>query len=205
MKITGIYLAAGKSRRMGTDKRKLSVDGKPLGSIGLEQALQSRLDHIFVVTGKGDQLDWLQASFFLYPESGRWSQVECADAASGLGFSLKAGVGKAAGASADAVMVLLADMPFVHSEDIDRLIECFQDGQNLFVGAKGVDGIARPPILLSSEVFSSFEKLDGDEGLRSLLRSNFAHKGRTLEFQHPLFFVDVDTREDYHNLLEKFR
>ena len=205
MMLTGIYLAAGNSRRMGADKRKLPVDGKPLASIGLEHALRSRLAHIFVVTGKEDQLDWLQASFFSYPESRKWSQVECPDAASGMAFSLKTGVKKAAEAGAEAVMVLLADMPFVQSEDIDRLIECYQAGQYLFVGAMGADGIARPPILFSWEVFSSFEKLDGDEGLRSLLRGDFAKKGRTLEFQHPLLCYDVDTKEDYHVLLEKFR
>ncbi|CEG28932.1 nucleotidyltransferase family protein [Bacillus sp. B-jedd] len=205
MRFTGIYLAAGKSRRMGTDKRKLPIGGKPLGSIGLEHALQSRLDHIFVVTGKGDQLDWLRTSFFLYPERGKWSQVDCADSAKGLGFSLQKGVKKAAEAGAEAVMVLLADQPFVHSEDIDSLIDCYQGMQDLFVGAKGADGIARPPILFSSEAYRFFENPSGDEGLRSLLRGEFAPKGRAVEFQHPLFFYDVDTKEDYQVLLEKFR
>ena len=64
MKTAAIYLAAGTSRRMGTDKRSLFLNGVSLGSIALKNALLSELDHIFVITRKGDSLHWLSDFFF---------------------------------------------------------------------------------------------------------------------------------------------
>ncbi|RHW38956.1 xanthine dehydrogenase [Neobacillus notoginsengisoli] len=205
MKIFGIYLAAGKSRRMGADKRKLPLGGVPLGSIALNQALISKLDHIFIVTALGDKLDWLQASFFLYPAKERWSLLECPDAEQGLGSSLKYGVKHAAVSGADAAMVLLADQPFVRSEVINKLIDCYQSAPSLFIGAEGDEGFAKPPILFSSECFRYVEKLGEDQGLRAFVRKEFRTRGKTIDFRVPLLFCDIDTKEDYHSLMEKFR
>lgn len=66
MKTAAIYLAAGTSRRMGTDKRSLFLNGVSLGSMALKNALLSELDHIFVITGKRDPLHWLRI-FSFYP------------------------------------------------------------------------------------------------------------------------------------------
>lgn len=64
MKTAAIYLAAGTSRRMGTDKRSLFLNGVSLGSIALKNTLLSKLDHIFIITRKGDSLHWLSAFSF---------------------------------------------------------------------------------------------------------------------------------------------
>lgn len=65
MKTAAIYLAAGTSRRMGTDKRSLVLNGVSLGSMALKNALLSKLDHIFVITGKGRSTA-LAFGFFLF-------------------------------------------------------------------------------------------------------------------------------------------
>ncbi|WP_409272105.1 nucleotidyltransferase family protein [Neobacillus sp. SCS-31] len=203
MKIAGIYLAAGSSRRMGTDKRMLPFGGKPLGSIALKQALLSRLDHMFVVTRQGDRLDWLPDPFFKTWGPQMWTHLECPDADKGQGFSLSSGVKKAAEYGADAVLVLLADQPFVTFKIIDTLINSFIKIPTRFIGALGPRGNPMPPILFSSECFSLFEKLEGDRGLRELLRGELKAFGRAIDFRNPQLFCDIDTMDDYIALLEK--
>ncbi|WP_059172110.1 NTP transferase domain-containing protein [Bacillus sp. FJAT-27445] len=203
MKIAGIYLAAGSSRRMGTDKRMLPFGDMPLGSIALKQALLSKLDYTFVVTRQGDQLDWLPAPFFESREQQRWTQVECDDADKGQGFSLSFGVKTASLSRADAVMVLLADQPFVTFKNIDMLIDSFIDAPACFVGASGPGGKPMPPILFSSGGFSLFENLDDDRGLRELIRGELKALGRAIDFKDSRLFCDIDTIEEYQAILTK--
>ena len=49
MLISGVILAAGRSKRMGRPKLALPLDGKPLLQHALDAAAESRLDEIVVV------------------------------------------------------------------------------------------------------------------------------------------------------------
>ena len=46
MKIAGVYLAAGSSSRMGSNKLQLPVGTKTLGSLAVQTALQTSLHRI---------------------------------------------------------------------------------------------------------------------------------------------------------------
>ena len=50
MKIAGIYLAAGNSSRMGSNKLALPVGTMTVGSLALETALKSSLDKVYIIT-----------------------------------------------------------------------------------------------------------------------------------------------------------
>ena len=50
MKVIGIYLAAGDSRRMGTNKLLLDIGGIPLGSLALQAALESKVHQVLART-----------------------------------------------------------------------------------------------------------------------------------------------------------
>ena len=50
MKITGVYLAAGSSSRMGSNKLALPVGTKTLGSLAVQTALKTPLDQIYIIT-----------------------------------------------------------------------------------------------------------------------------------------------------------
>jgi molybdenum cofactor cytidylyltransferase len=196
MNIIGIYLAAGESRRMGRDKRYLPYHQLPLGSIALKEALESHLDHIIVVTRTEDSLDWLQCKSL--PD--KWSRVDCPHASEGQGFSIQCGLKKALEAKANAVMILLADHPFINREVINNLIESYKTEPGCFYIAAGKGQIPMPPVLFSSECFPYLQKLKGDQGARKIIRGELFTKGKIIDFHEPLLFFDVDTEEDYFTL-----
>ncbi|AUS10743.1 xanthine dehydrogenase [Bacillus subtilis] len=204
MKTAAIYLAAGTSRRMGTDKRSLFLNGASLGSMALKNALLSKLDHIFVITRKGDSLHWLSAFFFLYPMSNKWSQVECEQAGKGQGHSIQCGLKRTVEYEADAVIILLADQPFVTTDIINTLIDSYQREHHYSFIAAENQHLPMPPILFSNQCFPVLHQLKGDQGARYVIRERILNTGKMINFQDPLLFYDVDTVEDYNLLLNKF-
>ncbi|MCM3125247.1 MULTISPECIES: NTP transferase domain-containing protein [Bacillaceae] len=192
MNIIGIYLAAGESKRMGRDKRYLPYHQLPLGSVALNEALESHLDHTIVVTRTEDSLDWLKCKTLPI----KWSRMDCLRANDGQGLSIQCGLKKAIEAKADAVMILLADQPFINREVINILIDSYKKEPGCFYIAAGKRQIPMPPVLFSSECFPYLQKLKGDQGARKILRGELFNKGKIIDFHDPLLFFDVDTEED---------
>lgn len=66
--LIGVFLAAGKSRRMGQNKLALPLKGENIGSLSLKTALSSRLDHVLVVERtEHASLEWIGAPYHAPP------------------------------------------------------------------------------------------------------------------------------------------
>lgn len=196
-KIVGIYLAAGKSERMGSDKLSLPLGDGKLGSRALKTALHSKLDHIFVVTREDDLLEWIHPSLFLAPYVQRWSHLPCAESMQGQSSSLKCGIKKAINSQADGAMVILADQPFLSKDIINEILVLFGEGKSYDFVAASHKEIMRPPVLFSERQFWRLMKLEGDEGARKWLRKSGHHHGVMKEYTDYKSFIDIDTREEY--------
>lgn len=202
MKVCAIYLAAGQSKRMGENKLALPLLKTTVGSLAFHAALQSKLEHIIVVTKEDDCLSWMDPSFFQTPFKEKWSHARCQDAVLGQSHSLKYGLQAAQKRNSNGIMVLLADQPFLNVKTINELIilgEQFQKKKDLneitYVAAS-FQGIPRPPILFLQKSFSFLSDLKGDEGARQLFRKSIL-KGRLVEGRDERIFFDLDTKEDY--------
>lgn len=200
-RLVGIYLAAGKSSRMGCPKLNLPLGPLFVGSMALKAALDSKLDSTIVVTRKEDSLHWLTP----FSNKKAWRLLECQHANEGLSASLKAGVSDASQLGAAGVVVLLADQPNITPGMINRLVEEFSACQDLDYLAYTHNGIAKPPILITSKLFTLIEKLEGDQGAREILRSRGRARGKHLTPEGNDVFFDVDTRDNYELLKEKWQ
>lgn len=203
-KIIGIYLAAGKSERFGKNKLHQPVGTTLLGSLALSAAIQSQLDKIVVVTNKEDKLIWISPSNMSCYKN-RWLHVACPYTSLGQAFSLKCGLSYAKKLKAEAVVILLADQPFIYKDMIDQLIIRYKELKTKNVPAhfvaSTISGIPRPPILMTESMFNDMDRLQGDKGARHLIRDK-KWSGNYIQYKNPLPFFDVDTAEDYKRLLE---
>ncbi|MFS0820502.1 nucleotidyltransferase family protein [Bacillus sp. 1P02SD] len=200
MKVVGIYLAAGKSSRMGKNKLLLEFRGLPLGSIALKNALDSAIDYVLVVTNENDPLSWVDSSMFSKPYQKRWTKIPSKESKGGQSYSIKTGLKEAIKMNADAVIILLADQPFVTSQMIDFLIKAYGLEKSKEILGYRNENVVYPPILFSKKMFPKLMELHGDIGAKKII-ANFNNK---ILFDTEIDKVrDVDTPEDYE-AIKKF-
>ncbi len=192
--IGGIIMAAGLSHRMGgpVPKQLLSYRGRPMVGAVAEAAASSDLDDVVVVTGHQGEA------------------VAAAVAAVGVqsaanpdylkGNMTSFAVGYRALPACSAYVVLLADMPDVTTEMIDRLIAHWWRHRPWAIVSGYRDGRGHP-LLLSAAAMEAAVVATGPKAVWRLLESAEAGDVVTLAFDRatPL---DVNTPEDYDRLSE---
>ena len=184
-RIAALVLAAGSSTRMGgANKLLCQVGGVPMARRAVNAALASRCISVQVVTGH--QAEAVEAAL-----SGL--AVECLrnpDYATGMASSLRAGLA-ALPAEADAVVVVLADMPWVSGALIDRLVAAW-DPRDPRIVAPVRDGRRGNPILWPRALVAKMAQVEGDVGARALLQTH-ADRLTLVGWEDDAIFADVDT------------
>jgi molybdenum cofactor cytidylyltransferase len=192
MTSAGLVLAAGSSRRMGSPKQLLAIDGRPLLEVVVGHACASRLHEVLVVLGAA--ADEIRSRVDL----GRAQVLINPDHASGMASSLRAGLA-ALDPSVDRVMIILGDQPEIGGGLIDRLLD-LQEQSGLPAAALSFNGLLHPPVVLQRELWGDLMDLEGDVGCRAVIRARpelVARLSSGEELNHP---VDLDTPEDYRRL-----
>ncbi len=192
-RLAAIILAAGKSTRMGEQNKLLMPFGETtiLGAV-VSEVVKSTIDQIVIVTGNEEKRikDAIphDVAFIHNP-----------DFADGLSTSVKVGVASLDD-DIDGVMILLGDMPFVTSDDLNVLIDAFEPGK-ITVPVK--DGKIGNPLIFASEFFEDFKSLSGDTGARRLL-AEYPDRVVKTELSSSGILTDIDTLQAYEQARDKY-
>ncbi len=109
----------------------------------------------------------------------------------GMAGSIRAGLA-AAPADSHGVLIALADQAAVTSDDLRRLVTCWQQRPDRIVAAEyaGTTGV---PAIFPSQLFGELAALQGDRGARALLSR---HADQVAAVPMPSAALDVDTPAD---------
>jgi len=191
-KAAGIVLAAGESSRMGAIKQLLSVGEETLIERVLGQILASRLDKVILVLGhRAMEIETVIAHRLVNP---RLCIIENLRYRQGISSSIAAGIREVEGAY-DHAMIFLADMPFIPSNLINRLLERHLIS-GMSIAAIQVDGRPAHPVIFSRELYPDLKGLEGDVGARSLFRK-YSDAVCFIPAEGEYDALDIDTPEDY--------
>lgn len=185
--VGGILLAAGAGTRFGGPKALVRLRGETLAERGARLLIAGGCSPVVVVVGAAastvaSTVDVGSAE--LVPNTG-W--------ASGMGSSLRVGLGALEG-RCDAAVVALADQPLVGPAAVQRLVTAWRDGAMAAVAT--YDGAPRNPVLLDASLWERVAaEATGDRGARSFLRSNPALV-QSVACEDVASADDVDTPED---------
>jgi molybdenum cofactor cytidylyltransferase len=163
-KIRGILLAAGYSKRFGSNKLLQALPagspdaGVPIALASAKHLLEILPDSIAVVRPRAQKLAGLL-------RDAGCNTVVCKNAAEGMGTSLAAGV--RAAADADGWVVALADMPFIAAGTIRSIVDAIAAGATL--AAPAYRGERGHPVGFGRACFDELSALSGDQGARELL------------------------------------
>lgn len=188
MKITGIYLAAGSSTRMGTNKLALKLGNKALGIWGLEKALDSRLREVILLSTAANCFDLSGQG------TKKLTHIEVNSQNPSQSLSLKTGIEYAN--TSDAVVILLADQPFITTNMINDLIDLFIKNPSCSFVASSFQECMHPPILIAKKLFPDILLIQGDRGAKQILKKSM-NKGILAPFNEEKLFVDIDQMKDY--------
>lgn len=187
--VSALVLAAGPSRRMGRPKLALPVEGVPMLRCVVEAALQSRCRETVVVLGAHREV------YRPLLAGAAVRLVENPEFAHGLSTSIRAGVASLSPES-EAVVILLADQPWITAQAVDRLIDVYlQEGKRIVASAYG--GVVGVPALFDAALFLELLTLEGDAGARSVIE-RYPQHGVAVTLEDG--WQDVDTPEDLARL-----
>lgn len=183
------------SKRMGTSKQLVKVNGKCLLQWVVEAALESSLHRIYLVLGCNAEniLNTL-------PQFTRADKViilNNTEHESGLSSSIQCGV-LAAQDHFENLMFMLGDQPFFSARLINLLLQEHEhSGKNIcaptFQNRRG------NPVLFNKIFYGLLLNVEGDKGGRTVLRDHPAHI-HTVVIDDPIALYDVDTTEDLDSL-----
>ena len=185
-----IILAAGSSRRMGSQKLVLPYGKNTIIETVIDNVLNSAVDHVLVVLG-ADQ-ERIRKTIGNRPvqfchnqehEKGMLSSVIC-----GI-RNLPSDAGTA--------LIFLGDQPGIPPSVTNEVIDAYNEE---------LKGIVIPlhnhrrghPLLVDLKYRKQVESLDLEEGLRTL-RHHFPDDVLEVEVDEAGILLDIDTRDDYNN------
>jgi len=185
-------LAAGSSSRMTKYKQLLTFKGKSLVKHIVEKASNLELHEIICVTGflETELKQESALENILYVHNDQHKQ--------GMTNSLKFGLDRVK--ETDAVLIMLTDQPLIPLQHYQRLIGLAKEESSLVIATSYLETIGVPAIF-KKELFDEILSLNDTSSPKSLV--DF-HKDKLSTLVCEVAGIDIDTDEDYRQLIEQY-
>lgn len=180
-----LILAAGASRRFGSPKQLVRIDGRPMLHAAVSRAVEVVGHSVSVVLGAhaGELAPLLSHSPASIVINRDWEQ--------GMSSSIRAGIARIPG-SVDGLLIMLCDQPSVTGEDLRRLVATWRR-QPDYAAAAQFGATTGAPAIFPRWLFRELAELRGDRGAGTLLQR---HADRVVRVPIAAAALDVDTPED---------
>ena len=188
-----IILAAGNSSRLGEPKQLLRYNNKSLIKHVAEEAVTAIGNPVIIVTGANHGLILNEINTIpvqlVFNEN--WRQGMASSISTGLNALLNTH------SSMSGVIIAVSDQPFVTAALFSDLIKIAQSTSK-GIAASSYEDTLGTPVLFQKQYFEHLLNLKGSEGAKKLLK---LFREDVAEVLFPLGQIDIDTKEDYVNLI----
>ena len=191
--VSAILLAAGESKRMGKPKQLMPLGKTTMLEQTIDNLLNSKVSEVIVVLGhKAEEITTILVT---KPVKIALNPVYH----QGMSTSIIAGL-NLVDERARAVMLALADQPFIDSQSINRLIDEFCD-HNKGIVIPTYQSRRGHPVIFAIKYKEELSGLKGDIGGRQIIEH---HPDDVLEVavDSPGINIDIDTTDDYNSSLD---
>jgi molybdenum cofactor cytidylyltransferase len=190
-----IILAAGESKRLGSPKQLLSIDGSTLLARVAKTACELMTYPVIAVLGAHAEKisPTLNIPGITVVNNEDWQE--------GMASSIRKGLTSMVELypQVDGIIILVCDQPYLSHDLIKALIEA-QHNAGLPAAAAAYNGKLGTPALFHKSLFSALMLLSGDKGARKILEQM---REDVVEVDFEMGDVDIDTQADYERLLNK--
>ena len=166
-RIDCFILAAGMSKRMGNENKLLKkINNNTILNQTLKNHIESKINKINLILGYQKNIILKQIN------QNKIFIIENNNFKSGMLSSILK-IDENISDDTKGVLISLADMPFVTSDDINKLIKVFNENDQKIICIPENKGKLGNPLLLPKEIYKDLikdtSKLSNDEGLKKLI------------------------------------
>lgn len=182
-----VYMAAGNSRRFGSNKLLHIYDGKPLYRHGLDMLIDfcnHRTDCSLTVVSQYDEiLEYSKLKDVLY--------VFSRDSKKGVSFTIQTALQSLGTVSEeDFIVFVVADQPYLSGKTMGKILEQAYSGVEAVSAA--YHGKPGNPTMFSAKLIPELLELKGDEGGRKVINN---HKCIYVEVEKEKELYDIDVKK----------
>jgi molybdenum cofactor cytidylyltransferase len=195
--IVAIVLSAGESRRMGSPKALLPIEGRFFIGQIVSVLKTTRVKKIIVVLGHNaeeirEKIDFLPISIVVNPD---YSKGQL----SSLITAIRSLEAEKVIHEVDGLLVHLVDHPSLSASLVNEMIDRFYESEKLIVIPRHKDRRGHP-VLFSKALFQELVNAPLEQGAKAVVH---AHRAETLEIEteDEGVVIDVDTPEEYQKLI----
>ena len=189
--ISGIILAAGESRRMGSPKALLDYQGRTFIENICTSFLTAGVDELIVVLGAHEHAQPIRA---VVPQHPALRTVLNPHYRLGQLSSLQVGI-QALSPESEAAVVNLVDHPLIQPETVQALLASFA-ADPLPIIVASYQGRRGHPVLFAKGVYGELLAAPLDQGAKVVVRKD-PERVRELGLDDPGIRADIDTPQEY--------